>query len=50
MWKGAVNDESNEIDGVNAAFHDAVDRYLAFCANVVRHPCKGSLMCAECCH
>lgn len=36
----AVNYESATMDGVEAAFHDAVDRYLAFCAAVGRRPCK----------
>ena len=36
----AVNYESDTIDGVEAAFHDSVDRYLAFCAAVKRRPCK----------
>lgn len=36
----AVNYESAEMDGVEAAFHEAVDRYLAFCDNVGRRPCK----------
>lgn len=36
----AVNYESATMDGVEAAFHDSVDRYLAFCAAVGRRPCK----------
>ena len=36
----AVNYESTTIDGVEAAFHDAVDRYLAFCDNVGRRPVR----------
>lgn len=36
----AVNYESTTIDGVEAAFHDAVDRYLAFCDNVGRRPAR----------
>lgn len=36
----AVNYESDTIDGVEAAFHDSVDRYLEFCAAVKRRPCK----------
>lgn len=36
----AVNYESDTIDGVEAAFHDSVNRYLAFCAAVGRRPCK----------
>ncbi len=36
----AVNYESTTIDGVEAAFHDAVDCYLAFCDNVGRRPAR----------
>lgn len=36
----AVNYESTTIDGVEAALHDAVDHYLAFCANVGRRPAR----------
>ena len=36
----AVNYERATMDGVEAAFHDSVDRYLAFCAAVGRRPCK----------
>lgn len=37
----AVNYESTTIEGVEAAFHDSVDRYLDFCSAVKRRPAKG---------
>lgn len=36
----AVNYESTTIEGVEAAFHDSVDRYLDFCSAVKRRPAK----------
>lgn len=35
-----VNFESETIDGVEAAFHEAVDDYLAFCADIGQEPDK----------
>ena len=36
----AVNDECTSASEVEDAFHDAVDKYLAFCENVGRRPAK----------
>lgn len=36
----AVTFESKDVDGVEAAFHNAVDHYLTFCENVGRRPAK----------
>lgn len=36
----AVTFECADVHGVERAFHDAVDHYLAFCENVGRRPAK----------
>lgn len=36
----AVTFESENVEGVEDAFHEAVDHYLAFCENVGRRPAK----------
>lgn len=36
----AVTYECTDVTAVEAAFHDSVDRYLAFCEHAGRRPCK----------
>lgn len=44
----SVDFESDSLDGVEAAFQDAVDRYLAFCAAVGRRPAERSKAISMC--